>query len=180
MSLVRFVRCKHCGLPHEVLVQVCPFTGQPVVAASPTVEPSAPADPLLDLRVFDRYRIEDPIGMGGMGTVYRALDEELGRTVAVKVLLGFHLLEDRLVRRFTREVQAAGSVVHPNVVELFDAGTLGDGTPFLVMELVPGRSLDKRIDQGTMPVAEAIAVCDQLLAALDAAHTVGVVHRDIK
>ncbi len=179
MSQVRFVRCKHCGLPHEATVERCPFTGEEVVPASTVAEPMATLDARVGDRVADRYRLEAPVGIGGMGSVYRALDESKNQSVAIK-LLPLYLYEERLVKRFTREVQAAAAVAHPNVVELFDAGAMEDGTPFLVMELVPGKSLQQRLREGVMPIDEALTITDQLLAALECAHAAGVVHRDIK
>lgn len=120
------------------------------------------------------------IARGGMSAVYAAQDERLERAVAVKVL-DANLAEDpAFVRRFQREAKAAARLSDPHVVAVFDEGE-DDGLLFLVMELVPGRTLRSVIDAGgPMPAGEALALLDQILAALTAAHGAGLVHRDVK
>jgi serine/threonine-protein kinase len=132
--------------------------------------------------LFDRYRIEQEIGSGGMGRVYRAFDTRLERTVALKVL---HLppgaaaaTGDESNARLLREARAAAALVHPNVVVVFDVGEVG-GVPFLVMELVPGASLRSVLQTGA-PQPLRIRWLVEIARALAAAHRVGLVHRDIK
>ena len=129
-----------------------------------------------------KYRLEDLLGSGGMGHVYRAVDEHGGGLVAIKVLRIEHAENAQVVDRFLREARAANLVKHPNVVQVFDVGKEADGTPFLVQELLVGEDLAQLVARrgGKLPVEEA---CDLLLPVIDAvaeAHAHGVVHRDIK
>ena len=128
-----------------------------------------------------RYRILDLIGRGGMGSVYRAQDETLGREVALKVLhAGIGPGDDRDANRFQREAQASASLTHPNVVTIHEVGK-EDGTCFLAMELVRGESLRPWIDrEKPVGVEEALGIIKQILSALEQAHGRGIVHRDIK
>ena len=133
--------------------------------------------------ISDRYRLEKEIGAGGMARVWRAHDLTLDRPVAVKFLF---LREDRdqktMIDRFLREARIAASVRHPNVVDVLDFGTMpNDGRPFMVMELLEGRSLDDRLS--IEPTCSARDLLKILVAALDglsAVHKVGIVHRDLK
>jgi predicted ATPase/serine/threonine protein kinase len=122
------------------------------------------------------YRIEARLGAGGMGEVYRALDERLVRSVAIKVLL--EGADAELVRRFGLEAQAASSLNHPNIVTVHDVGEV-DGAPYLVTEYVEGETLRERLRSG-MAVGDAVAIARQVASALEAAHGAGVVHRDVK
>ncbi len=128
----------------------------------------------------DRYRLGDPIATGGMGTVYRAVDQVLGRLVAVKVLKR-ELAEDAtFVERFRREARAAAGLSHPNVAGVYDYVELDDQA-FIVMELVEGETLATRIARsGPLPWPEAFAIGEQVARALAAAHARGLVHRDVK
>ncbi|WP_437728591.1 protein kinase domain-containing protein [Sorangium sp. So ce861] len=126
---------------------------------------------------FDRYTIEAAIGQGGMGCVYRAHDARLGRRVAVKVIAGGAMDHDAGAR-LLREARAAAALDHPNAVSIFDVGEL-DGTPFIVMELVAGRTLRSAIG-GAEPVSTRVGWLADVARALAAAHRRGLVHRDIK
>ncbi|WP_431968027.1 serine/threonine-protein kinase [Actinacidiphila sp. bgisy160] len=129
--------------------------------------------------VADRYRLDAPIGRGGMGEVWRATDEVLGRPVAVKLLLGDGS-DPSAAARFRLEAQTAARLGHPHVVAVFDFGAW-DGRFFLVMELVDGDSLAQLLEAGHMLGAERVAaVAAQAAAGLAAAHQQGIVHRDIK
>jgi eukaryotic-like serine/threonine-protein kinase len=124
-----------------------------------------------------RYRLEAPLGHGGMATVYLARDEELARSVAVK-LLAENLAGDAAFReRFLREARLAARLSHPNVVSVYDAGETDDGRPFIVMELVPGTTL---AEVGRLPPDEAVGLVVQAAHGLAHAHAAGLVHRDIK
>ena len=128
-----------------------------------------------------RYRGAKRIGRGGMGDIYRATDEALGRAVAVKVL-GEQYAEDESVReRFSREALAAARLSgRPHVITIFDVGEW-EGRPYIVMEYLGGGSLDDAIRQrGTVDAGQAVEWLEQAGAALDAAHAEGVVHRDVK
>ncbi|ADG06139.1 Stk1 family PASTA domain-containing Ser/Thr kinase [Kyrpidia tusciae] len=127
-----------------------------------------------------RYQIEQAVGGGGMSVVYRALDTVLGRRVAVKVLRSQFGDDADFIRRFRREAQAAASLSHPNIVNIFDVGTDGDDH-FIVMEYVEGHTLKEWIQQrGPLPVEEVVEIGRQVCAALAHAHDRGIVHRDIK
>jgi serine/threonine protein kinase len=127
-----------------------------------------------------RYRLEELIAAGGMGSVYRAVDEHLGRPVAVKVLKRVLADDPTFLERFRREARAAAAINHSNVARVFDYGERWS-EPFIVMELVEGETLAERIDRlGRLPWREAFAVAEQVARALAAAHAHGVVHRDVK
>jgi len=127
-----------------------------------------------------RYRISRKLGGGGMADVYLAEDQELGRRVAVKMLHARYVNDEQFVERFRREATHAAGLSHPNIVSIFDRGE-SDGSYFIVMEYVEGRTLKELIrSRGLCPVPVAIAYTRQILAALRYAHRHGVVHRDIK
>ena len=124
-----------------------------------------------------RYRLERPLGHGGMATVYLARDEDLHRPVAIK-LLAEHLAGDTAFReRFLREARLAARLSHPNVVTVYDAGEAEDGRPYIVMEYVPGTTL---AELGRIPPDEAVGLVVQACRGLAHAHSVGLVHRDVK
>ncbi len=134
---------------------------------------------------IDRYEIREHIGQGGMGTVYRAVDTKLGRIVALKTVVA-HKRGDKLTEeireRFMREALAASRVDHRNVVQVLDFGFADDGTPYMVMEYLRGRSLSAILKGASAPLAIDY-VADVLLsvcAALRACHHVGIIHRDLK
>ena len=131
-----------------------------------------------------RYRLGSPVGRGGMGTVWEAYDEVLGRDVAVKeVVLPFGLTDeerDTQYKRTFREARTAARLGHPGVIAVYDV-VEEDGRPWIIMELVRARSLDKVIKQdGVLPWQRAADLGRQMLAALHAAHEAGVLHRDVK
>ncbi len=125
-----------------------------------------------------RYRVERILGQGGMGTVYAAHDEQLGRAVAIKTIREDQT--DPASRdRLWREARAAAAVTHPNVCNVYEVGEDGD-TIYIVMELLTGEPLSDRIERGTLPVQEAIPIALGMLAAIEALHARGIVHRDLK
>jgi beta-lactam-binding protein with PASTA domain len=127
-----------------------------------------------------RYRVTRKIGGGGMADVYLAEDQELGRRVAIKILHGRYANDEQFVERFRREATHAAGLSHPNIVSIFDRGET-DGSYFIVMEYVEGRTLKELIrSRGPCPIPVAIAYTRQILSALRYAHRNGVVHRDIK
>jgi serine/threonine-protein kinase len=127
------------------------------------------------------YLIEGPIAAGGCGTVYSAQHRTRGGRAAVKVLHRYLAFSPEMVERFFREAQAIQRIDHPNVVDVLEAGELQDGRPFLVMELLDGKSLAALLQQrGRLSPPEALAYLAPVVGALDAAHAAGIVHRDVK
>ncbi|HEX5028258.1 MAG TPA: protein kinase [Gaiellaceae bacterium] len=140
---------------------------------------SVGSDPRVGGELLD-YRLEAPIGRGGMGIVYRAYDPRLKRDVALKLLAPEYAADTRFRERFLTETERAASLEHPNVVPIHDAGEV-DGQLYLVMRYVDGGDLKRMLAEETMLGPErAIAVCEQVADALDAAHARALVHRDVK
>lgn len=126
-----------------------------------------------------RYQILSPLGEGGMGTVYRAKHVGIKRDVAIKFLHEELRGDQNTNARIVREAFATGRLAHPNCVAITDSGTLEDGTTYLVMELLPGKSLgDELEDKGTLGVVATLEIAQQVLQGLAHAHEAGVVHRD--
>ncbi|MFO0657840.1 MAG: serine/threonine-protein kinase [Polyangia bacterium] len=125
-----------------------------------------------------RYTELKLLGQGGMGAVYKAYDPSLQRTVAIKVMLGQN---PEFLARFEREARAVAKLSHPNVVQVYDFGRDEQGNPYFVMELLSGRSLDSLLkEKGPLPNAKVADVLRQAADGLQAAHAVGIVHRDVK
>jgi serine/threonine-protein kinase len=137
-------------------------------------------DPLVGKVFVGRYRIDALVGRGGMGAVYKAFQLSTKREVAVKVLSAEGAALPEAAKRFQREGSVARKIDHPNVVAISDSGGLDDGSLYLVMELLAGRSLEDVLKTGPMPLSRALGIMRQILAGLGAAHTVGIVHRDVK
>jgi serine/threonine protein kinase/tetratricopeptide (TPR) repeat protein len=125
------------------------------------------------------YKILAPLGAGGMGEVYRAHDTRLGRDVAIKVLSAHPAATPELRARFEREARSIAQLSHPHICTLFDIGREGE-TDYLVMELLEGETLARRLEKGAMPVGDVLRLGGEIASALDAAHRAGVVHRDLK
>ncbi|WP_394836472.1 serine/threonine protein kinase [Pendulispora rubella] len=128
------------------------------------------------------YRIEEKIGEGGFGTVYRAIHPLIGKAAAIKVLNRQSSANPRVVTRFIAEARAVNQIRHRNIVDIFSFGALDDGRPYLVMELLEGTTLEKylRIEKGRLTPEEAIPILRGVARALDAAHAAGIIHRDLK
>ncbi|MEE4424305.1 MULTISPECIES: protein kinase domain-containing protein [Streptomyces] len=130
-----------------------------------------------------RYELVEQLGQGGMGTVHRAVDHRLRRTVAVKTLSAELARQPEFLSRFQREARAAAALNHPGVATVHDVGEdTADGStePYLVMEYVEGRTLSRVLDAGPLPPAQAVDLTCQVLDALDHSHRHAIVHRDIK
>jgi eukaryotic-like serine/threonine-protein kinase len=128
----------------------------------------------------NRYRVEAKIGAGGMAEVYRGFDPVLNRTVAIKVLHSQFARDTSFVERFRREAQAAARLNQPNIVAVYDTGA-DDGTQYIVMEFIEGRTLGEFLQTGRKPTpVQAAEIAQKICGALTAAHGVGVIHRDIK
>jgi serine/threonine protein kinase len=129
--------------------------------------------------ISGRYRLEAVLGRGGMATVWRGVDQRLGRPVAIKLLDRADTADPIMLQRFDREARTAGGLTHPNIVAVYDVGT-DNGVPYLVMELIDGTSVAALLASGPLPVGQAVDVARQICDALAMTHAQGVVHRDIK
>jgi hypothetical protein len=126
------------------------------------------------------YRLEQQIGAGGMAVVYRAVDERLGRRVALKILSPALAADEAFRQRFIRESRAAAAVDDPHIIPVYEAGE-ADGVLFIAMRFVPGGDLRTLVRQhGPMALARAVEIISSVASALDAAHAAGLVHRDVK
>jgi eukaryotic-like serine/threonine-protein kinase len=125
------------------------------------------------------YEILSPLGAGGMGEVYRAMDTRLGREVAVKVLPGRLAASPEVRQRFEREARTISQLSHPHICALYDVGREGE-TEYLVMELLEGETLSARLARGALPLDQMLRIGTAIADALDKAHRRGIVHRDLK
>ena len=142
-------------------------------------DPLALSDGLVG-HTLGRYRVAARLGQGGMGVVYRASDERLGREVALKVLSpGLHA-DPRARQRLLQEARAAAALDHPHVATVYDVGETDDGRLYLAMAYYPGETLAERLSGGPLDADEARSLGAQIARGLEAAHRVGVVHRDVK
>jgi serine/threonine protein kinase len=130
-------------------------------------------------RLVGVYEILEPLGKGGMGEVYRARDTRLGRLVAIKFLSTDLKDNPAAAARLDREARLASSLNHPGIVTVFDIGQV-DGRPYVVMELIVGRSLAGRLHARPLELQEVLDIATQVAEALAAAHAGGIVHRDLK
>jgi len=128
----------------------------------------------------ERYQLQEPIGRGGMATIYRGHDMRMERTVAIKVLREVYSTDPKFVTRFQREAKAASSLQHPNIVQVYDYGQ-SDGNYFIVMELVEGTDLRRYLrSRGVLAIDRAIIIAHDVALGLGAAHRRAIVHRDVK
>src|SRR5580704_15248323 len=125
------------------------------------------------------YEIQSPLGAGGMGEVYGAVDTRLDRTVAIKVLPAHLSSDPELKQRLEREAKTISSLQHVNICTLYDIGTQGD-TDFLVMEYLEGQTLADRLQKGPLPIAQLLRIATEIAQALEKAHQRGIIHRDLK
>ncbi len=128
---------------------------------------------------FNHYEIIAPLGAGGMGEVYRARDERLGRDVAIKILPADFANDAERLKRFEQEARATSALNHPNILTVYDIGKY-EQAPFIVAELLEGEELRAQLEQGALPVRQALEYAQQVAAGLAAAHDKGIVHRDLK
>jgi serine/threonine-protein kinase len=168
-------QCPSCNRELKDQLLYCPYDGQALFD-------SPQQDKLIGTLFDDKYRIEEMIGEGGMGKVYRATHIHMDSVVAIKVLHQ-HLSSDRMMlERFRREARAAAQIRHPNAIAVTDFGVTKDtGTAYIVMELLEGIQLKERIkQQGCLGYDEAMQVLHQICQAVHAAHLKGIIHRDLK
>jgi len=158
---------------------VCPADFTPLQADATIAD--IPLDPLIGCIFDGKYRLDQQLGGGGMGTVYRATHLLIDRPVAVKVLSQRFVGDETAQQRFRREARAAGRLQHANAVTVTDFGATSNGYLYIVMELLEGRTLrDLMSHEGRLDSARAVAIMLQTAAAVGAAHDAGLIHRDIK
>ena len=152
------------------------------VALAAKLDASDDAEPdLIGAEIDGRYRVLELIGEGGMGKVYLAEHVEIGKRVALKVLHPSYSRMPDLVERFRREARAASKIGHPNIVDVTDSGTTGDGSVYFVMEYLEGIELGSVIErEGALDVGRALKITGQICRALAVAHREGIIHRDLK
>jgi serine/threonine protein kinase len=174
------LHCPQCGRQYAQGERVCPLDQTPL-QADPTIAVEAPIDPMIG-RTFDgKYRLDEKLGVGGMGTVYRATHLLIDRPVAIKVLNSRFVEDEAAQIRFRREARAAGRLQHANAVTVTDFGTTADGHVYIVMELLEGRTLrDVLAHDAPLDTARAVSLMLQISAAVGAAHEAGIIHRDLK
>ena len=139
----------------------------------------------LPVVIDGKYRLEQLIAHGGMGSVYRAVHQQLERNVAIKILRAEFLADQVIAERFNREARAAAKLKHPNIVAIYDFGFMPNGGAYLVMELIEGRSLREEMrthsaGHGQMRPERAVVIMTQVCAGIEAAHRQGIIHRDLK
>ena len=164
--------CPKCGSEYPDSTTLCPADG---IALEKT------DDSLIGQTLAGKYKIEDRLSEGGMGTVYRGTHVLMDKTVAIKVLRPSLAADEKIVARFSREARAASRILHPHALSVTDFGEDENGTVFLVMEYLSGKTLKDVIrNEGPMPLPRVVEIIKQIGSALDEAHGQGVVHRDLK
>lgn len=168
-------QCPRCGSLYDVVASYCQKDGAVLVLENDT------PDPYIGQVLLQQFKIEEQVGAGGMGTVYRAHQKTLDRDVAIKILHP-ELVRDRdAVQRFRREARVTTSLEHPNVVNVFLFGQLADKNLYLVMEYLEGRSLiDVLAEDGPLTLERALHIAIQICSGIGEAHHQGVIHRDVK
>ena len=174
------LHCPQCGRQYAHSERVCPLDQTPLQADA-TIAVEAPIDPMIGRTFDDKYRLDEKLGVGGMGTVYRATHLLIDRPVAIKVLSSRFVEDEAAQIRFRREARAAGRLQHANAVTVTDFGTTADGHVYIVMELLEGRTLrDVLAHDAPLDTARAVSLMLQISAAVGAAHEAGIIHRDLK
>jgi serine/threonine protein kinase len=165
-------KCPRCGAEFPDTTTLCTADGSGLEATG---------DPLVGETLAGKYRVEERISVGGMGTVYRGTHILMGKKVAIKVLRPSLAADEKIVARFSREARAASKISHPHALSVTDFGEDEGGVVFLIMEFLNGRTLKEVIRQESpLPLPRVVAIMRQVGSALEAAHAEGVVHRDLK
>ena len=160
----------HPGPLDELAAEIAPLFGRARGSDPAQVAPER----------VGRYRIGGRVSDGGMGVVYHAVDEELGRTVALKFLQARYRADDSAGKRFRREARIVAALEHPNICTVHEIGESADGRLYIAMPLYDGETLAERIDHGPLAVDDAVQVAVQVARGLAKAHAAGIVHRDVK
>ena len=164
--------CPTCQGSYPSNYAICPADGSPLQEGGTWTEGSV---------IRGKYRLLAKVGQGGMGSVYKAVHEAFGELRALKVIAPELLSDDLFVKRFKHEAVITRRLQHPNAVRVDDIDEAEDGRPYIVMEFIDGKSLKKLIrEEGPLPVPRVLSIVKQTASALDAAHRLGMVHRDIK
>ncbi len=165
--------CPFCGKQHEADALVCPITGMSLRFSDP--------DRAVGQIIGGKYRLSRLLGRGGMGTVFEAVNIQLDKKVAIKILLPESALIEQVTERFKREARSAASIGHENIVDVYDLDTTEDGVIYIVMELLMGHDLaDVLKEDRCVAVQRACTIGLQTARALGAAHERGIIHRDLK
>jgi len=133
----------------------------------------------LPVQTIAHYRIVEPIGAGGMGAVYKAYDNKLQRTVALKLLPSEYVSQQDRRRRFFQEARAASALSHPHILTIYEVGE-DNGTPYIAMEYIEGQTLRNKIKNNGLQLKETLDIAIQIAAGLARAHASGIIHRDLK
>jgi len=165
-------KCPKCGVEYPDTSTLCPADGVALETSD---------DSLIGKILAGKYRIEERLSGGGMGTVYRGTHVLMDKTVAIKVLRPSLAADEKIVARFSREARAASRISHPNALSVTDFGEDENGVVFLVMEYLSGKTLKQIIrEEGPLPLARTVEIVRQVGDALREAHSQNVVHRDLK
>ena len=174
---VKVKACTECGSRFGRDATFCPFDG----LALATTTWDRVIDARMPARVADRYDVIEPLGEGGMGTVYKVRHATLDRAFAMKVLRRDLARDTELAERFVQEAKATARIRHPSVVAITDFGNLEDGVPWFVMELLGGKTLATELQEhGPMPAVRVIGLGKKIAEGLAASHAANVIHRDLK
>ncbi|MBI2896325.1 MAG: serine/threonine protein kinase [Deltaproteobacteria bacterium] len=172
--------CPACRTPYDdPAIEICPQDRRRLVQTEDFW--AADGDPMLGKTIAGRFTVLSRIGVGGMGTVYRAEQATVGRKVAIKILKSSLHEDADTVTRFHREAKATSLLQHPNTVTMFDFGQTKEGLLYLAMELLEGELLTSLIErEGALDLKRAVAIARQVLGSLSEAHDQGIIHRDLK
>lgn len=184
-------RCPHCGSEYKDDMRFCirdganlaevPSTPTPAPIDATRFESGPPADPLIGRTLAGRYEILEKLGQGGMGAVYKGRHVKMNRVTAIKVLSNELASNAEFTTRFEREAEMASTISHPNAVAIYDFGEAENGIVYLAMEFLQGESLASIMKrEGSLACERVLSIVEQAAAALEAAHQLGIVHRDFK
>ena len=184
-------RCEQCGLEYDDNTRFCTRDGQTLVTvtnhpsaseAATVVHPREPqSDPMIGRVIAGRYRLLEKIGQGGMGAVYKGQHIKMNRLTAIKLLTSELVSNQEFIARFQREAEMASQIDHPNAVAIYDFGEAEDGLIYLAMEFVNGKPLSAILrKEGTLAIDRVVRIAKQAADALNAAHNLGIIHRDFK